>query len=83
MKVIAKLPVIIEFPTDHNSSKPTAKDDYMVSDFITNFKTVTGIRLKAKCLEPHTSSSYTSWILYVNKDKNYTAALKKFVANND
>ena len=81
MKLIAKLPAIIEFPTQHNNSKPTVKDDYEVSNFIGNFKQVTGLKLKAKCLEPLTSSSYTAWILYAKKDKAYVAALEKFVAN--
>ena len=81
MKVTAKLPIVMEFPTQHDNAKPTVKDDYELSSFIQNFRDITGLRIKAKCLEPETSSSYTSWILFVKKDKTYTAALEKFVAN--
>ena len=79
MKLTAKLPIVMEFPTQHDNPKPIAEDDYAVSDFIRNFKQVTGLKLKAKCLEPLTSSSYTSWLLYEKKDKAYVVALEKFV----
>jgi len=70
MNIKAKLPIIMEFQSD---------DDYSVENFIINFKEISGIKLKKTNLDKGYGSSYTPWLLYVEKDKNYIKLLKKHI----
>jgi len=70
MNIKAKLPIIMEFESG---------DDYIVNHFIIRFEDITGIKLKKKNLDRGYGSSYTPWLLYIEKDKNYIKLLKKHI----
>jgi hypothetical protein len=74
IKANLKIPIIID--------TVSGDDGYEINDFITNFKVITGIKLKKKSLDKGYGSSREPWLLYVKKDKDYIAILEKELANN-
>jgi hypothetical protein len=75
MKVTLKIPAVVEFPQDGENGK------YELEGFLFDFRKLTGVKLKAKCIDQGYGSSYAPWILYLEKDRAYMKLLEK-AANN-